>query len=106
MNERAKARNESFFREVNDRIEGVSETVPSREPTMEFLCECDDLSCQQTLNVTRAEYERVRSDPTHFLVRPDHVDGRIEHVVLVTDRFSVVEKEGLAAAEAELDAER
>lgn len=105
MNERAKARNESFFREVNDRIEAVSETIPAREPTMEFLCECDDLQCQETLRVTRAEYESVRAEPTHFIVRPDHVDGGIEHVVRATDRFSVVEKEGVAAVEAELDAE-
>jgi hypothetical protein len=105
MNERAKARNESFFREVNDRIEAVSETIPAREPTMEFLCECDDLQCQETLRVTRAEYENVRAEPTHFIVRPDHVDGRIEHVVRATDRFSVVEKDGVAAVEAELDAE-
>jgi len=105
MNERAKARNESFFREVNDRIEAVSETIPAREPTMEFLCECDDLQCQETLRVTRAEYESVRAEPTHFIVRPDHVDGGIEHVVRATDRFSVVEKDGVAAVEAELDAE-
>jgi len=105
MNERAKARNESFFREVNDRIEAVSETIPAREPTMEFLCECDDLQCQETLRVTRAEYENVRAEPTHFIVRPDHVDGRIEHVVRATDRLSVVEKDGVAAVEAELDAE-
>lgn len=105
MNERAKARNESFFREVNDRIEAVSETIPAREPTMEFLCECDDLQCQETLRVTRAEYESVRAEPTHFIVRPDHVDGQIEHVVRATDRFSVVEKEGVAAVDADLDAD-
>jgi len=105
MNERAKARNESFFRDVNERIEGVSDTIPAREPTMEFLCECDDLHCQEKLSITRAEYESARADPTHFVVLPAHVDRRIEHVVLATDRFSVVEKEGIAAAEAELDAE-
>jgi hypothetical protein len=101
----AKARNESFFREVNERIEDVSESLPAREPTMEFLCECDDLQCHEMLSVTRAEYEGVRAEPTHFLVRADHVDPAIEHVVQTTDRFVVVEKEGEAAREAEADAE-
>jgi hypothetical protein len=103
MNERAKARNESFFREVNERIEAVSETIPAREPTMDFLCECDDLQCQELVTLSRAEYETARTDPTHFLVRPDHVDDGIEHVVVTTDRFAIVEKEGTAAAEAKAD---
>lgn len=105
MSDDAKARNESFFREVNERIEDVSETLPAREPTMEFLCECDDLQCHEMLSVTRAEYETVRADPTHFLVRGDHVDPAIEHVVHSTERFAVVEKEGEAARQAEADAE-
>jgi 5-bromo-4-chloroindolyl phosphate hydrolysis protein len=72
---------------------------------MDFLCECDDLQCQELVTLSRAEYETARTDPTHFLVRPDHVDERIEHVVRTTDRFAIVEKEGTAAAEAEADAD-
>jgi hypothetical protein len=105
VSEDAKARNESFFREVNERIEHVSAAMPAREPTMEFLCECDDLQCHEMLSVTRAEYETVRADTTHFLVHAEHVDPAIEHVVHTTERFVVVEKEGEAAHEARADAE-
>lgn len=97
----ARARNEELFRQVNERIEDASHTVPTTEPTMRFLCECDDLECHGTVDVTRAEYESVRAEPTHFIVLPEHVDPEIEHVVLADDRFRVVEKEGAAARDAE-----
>jgi hypothetical protein len=100
MDNAARARNETFFREVNDQIEAVSQTIPETEPTMEFLCECDDLGCQAKVEATRAEYEALRAEPTHFVVLPDHVDPEVEHVVFTNERFLVVEKEGAPAKEA------
>jgi hypothetical protein len=97
----AKDKNEDLFREVNERIEDVSLTIPHTERTVDFLCECDDAECHETINATRDEYETVRAEPTHFLVRGDHVDPSIEHVVDSNERFVVVEKEGLAAKRAE-----
>lgn len=101
MADDARARNEAFFREVNEQIEGASQTIPATELTMEFLCECDDLACQAKLQVTRAEYEAVRAEPTHFIVDPGHPDPSVEHVVLTNERFLVVEKEGAPAKAAE-----
>ena len=101
MNLDAKARNEEFFRLVNEEIDAVSETVPATEPTMRFLCECDDLGCQGKVELTRAEYESVRAVPTHFIVLPHHVDPEVEHSISSNDRFAVVEKEGEAARDAE-----
>jgi hypothetical protein len=75
--------------------------IPHAERTLDFLCECDDAECHETINATRDEYETVRAEPTHFLVRGDHVDPSIEHVVDSNERFSVVEKEGSAANRAE-----
>ena len=97
----AKDKNEDLFREVNERIEDVSQTIPRAEQTVEFLCECDDAECHETVTATRGEYEAVRAEPTHFLVLADHVDPSIEHVVDSNERFSIVEKEGAAARRAE-----
>jgi hypothetical protein len=97
----AKDKNEDLFREVNERIEDVSLTIPHAERTLDFLCECDDAECHETINATRGEYETVRAEPTHFLVRSDHVDPSIEHVIDSNERFSIVEKEGAAAKRAE-----
>ena len=97
----AAAKNEALFRNVNEKIEAISQDVPTNDATMQFLCECDALACHEKVNATRAEYESVRAVPTHFIVISHHVDHRVEHVVGTTDRFVVVEKEGAAARRAE-----
>jgi hypothetical protein len=98
---KALAKNEELFRNVNERIEEVSAGVPRAEPLLEFLCECDRQGCDERFQAARDEYERVRAEPTHFIVRPGHEDPRVERVVSVTDRFVVVEKQGQAATDAE-----
>ena len=101
MKDEAKAKNEEFFRKVNEEIEAISQTIPATAPAMDFLCECDDVECHGKVNATRSEYESVRAEPTHFMVLPGHVDPRVERVVSSNDRFIVVEKEGVAARDAE-----
>jgi hypothetical protein len=101
MRGEAQAKNEELFRRVNERIEAVSQTVALDDETMEVLCECDQPDCYEKVQATRAEYESVRSDPTHFIVLPDHQDESVEHAVFSNERFLVVEKEGKAALDAE-----
>lgn len=96
----ALASNEELFRNVNERIEDVSATVPRDDGHMEFLCECDRVGCYERVKATRAEYEAVRAVATHFIVLPGHEDRRIERVSSSTDRFFVVEKQGAAAKDA------
>jgi hypothetical protein len=82
------ARNETIFREVNERIE---ELTPSADP-LDILCECGNPDCKEPLKVPVGEYERVREEPTHFLVAPGHAIATIEKVVASTDTFEVVRK--------------
>jgi hypothetical protein len=89
------AKNETLFREVNERIRDVTRY----EGEVEFLCECGDPTCAEPVVMSVPEYERVRADATHFLVVPGHVVPDVERVVGGTDRFTVVEKrEGEPAA--------
>ena len=101
MGSEAAARNEALFRRVNEQIEAVSQTISTTDPTMDFLCECDDVTCRKTVNASRAEYESVRAVPTHFIVPPDHADRGVERVIVSNTRFLVVEKRGAAARLAE-----
>jgi hypothetical protein len=101
MGRDAAARNEALFRRVNEEIEAVSQTISTTDPTMDFLCECDDVECRKTVNASRAEYESVRAMPTHFIVLPGHADRGIERVIASNERFLVVEKEGAPARLAE-----
>jgi hypothetical protein len=97
----ARERNEALFREVNERIEAISQTVPPEEKLVEFLCECDNKDCAGKISATRSEYEAVRGIATLFIVLPGHEDPEIENVVQQNDRFLAVEKQGRAAHEAE-----
>jgi len=100
MRERSKARNEELFRNVNEQIEALSQTVERDDPLMEYLCECDRQDCYEKVKATRAEYESVRSDPTHFIVSLGHQDPSMERVFASNDRFLIVEKLGAAAGDA------
>jgi hypothetical protein len=85
------AKNEALFRQVNERIEEVNESLDAEEPS-DFLCECGDENCTSPVSLTLAEYEQVRSNPTHFIIAPGHEVVDVERVIARTERFSVVEK--------------
>src|SRR5256714_12081918 len=91
------ARNESLFREVNDRIEELSENVEAQGIApegglVEFHCECGRDGCTERVRMTVAEYEHVRTDNDRFLVVPGHETPEMESVVESSDRFVVVDK--------------
>jgi hypothetical protein len=91
------ARNEAFFRAVNEGIAEASERFESEEA--EFLCECGDPDCTHRIEVPLSEYERVRDHPTRFLIRHGHVAPEVEEVVARRRRYAIVEKvDELAAA--------
>lgn len=82
------ARNQSLFREVNERIEmmiGDNETV-------EFVCECSDTDCVSTVELKVDAYERIRSKSTWFFVKAGHDIPEIERVVSQSNGYAVVEK--------------
>jgi hypothetical protein len=91
------ARNEALFREVNERIRDVNEEAPPASET-DYVCECGDPGCAEPVSLTEVEYEEVRADATHFVVRPGHVVPDVEVVVARNDRFAVVRKNEPKAA--------
>jgi hypothetical protein len=85
------AENEALFRQVNERIEEVNESLDAAEPA-DFLCECGDENCTSPVSLTLAEYEQVRKNPTHFITTLGHEVVDVERVIARNDRFAVVEK--------------
>jgi hypothetical protein len=65
----SQAKNEELFRNVNERIESLSQTVASNDEAMEYPCECDRPGCYERVKASREEYESVRAEPTHVIVR-------------------------------------
>jgi hypothetical protein len=93
------AANESLFREVNERLEGLGRSFSIVAEKAEFVCECGDPACVDRISLSLDEYERVRREPTHFIVVPTHVDHEIEVVVREDERHAVVEKRDPEAVE-------
>ena len=87
------ARNQALCREVNERIESISETAGE----LQLLCECADLDCTETMTMSVAEYERIRGSAVRFPVIPGHQLSEIENVVEENERYAVVQKRGKAA---------
>jgi hypothetical protein len=93
-------RNESLFREVNERIAEVNQTFHV-EGRSEFLCECSREECKEPVSISLDEYEGIRRESTRFFVLPGHEDLSVERVIERTERYVVIEKIGDAAEEAE-----
>ena len=91
--ERASARNEALWREVNDRIEELDEELRILpDDLLEFHCECGNAECEARISMTPDEYREVRRQRDTFALAIDHEDDVIEHVVKRTERFIVVDK--------------
>lgn len=92
--ERRAAKNQSLFREVNERIEPLNQSFSPSNRLNEFLCECANETCSEHVSMTVEEYEAVRASSEQFAVMPDdaHVWPDVERVVDRHDRYWVVEK--------------
>ena len=93
------ARNQTLFRQVNERIEALNESFGLVLPIGEWVCECANTECTKLIELTVAEYEAVRGEATHFAVHPsdEHVWPDVEWVIERNDRYWVVEKLGESA---------
>jgi hypothetical protein len=90
------ARNETLFREFNERVEDMAESFDLHGEgdamRIAFVCECGNLDCLERLELTRTAYEELRSDPRRFVVVPGHEDMKIARAVGHGDGYLVVEK--------------
>jgi hypothetical protein len=90
--------NEVVFREVNERLRELGEGFSLVTDQAEFVCECRDASCVQRIAMPLAEYERVRSKPTWFVVVRGHEMPEYEQVVSENETYAIVEKLAADAA--------
>jgi len=87
------ARNESRFREINERVEhDLGPIVDAQDELLAFVCECARRSCTESVELSVAEYEAVRTDSTRFMVVAGHEIDDVEDVVERHDRYLVIQK--------------
>jgi hypothetical protein len=82
-------------RRVNEAIERGAQGTGAAV----FVCECGNLGCSETVELTTAAYEDVRSGFERFLVIPGHQIEEIEDVVERHEDYLVVAKRDDTAAE-------
>jgi hypothetical protein len=101
VDERARriGRNEALFREVNERIERVTQSLQVASETISILCECGDQTCAAQIEVSIPEYERIRKESTLFFVCSGHEQPDVEEIVEQQPGFDVVRKKEGPAAE-------
>lgn len=75
--ERRRGMNEAIFREVNERIAGLSKRFRrSEDEPLDLVCECRKATYAQRIEMSRTEYEALRAQATHFAVYPGHADPK------------------------------
>lgn len=93
------ARNNSSFRDANERIEeaAVEQGLQDGRP-IPFICECSDPRCTTVISLTLAEYRRVRRNPRWFAHAVGHEEAIAGTLLPVErhDRYVLVEKIGEA----------
>jgi hypothetical protein len=95
------AANQNVFRDVNERVVEAHRVMDisdsDRDRMIEVFCECGQTGCVERIELTRGEYERVRADPTQFVIAPGHETTLVEQLVEQTARYMIVQNEGRAA---------
>jgi hypothetical protein len=92
------AKNQSLYREVNERIKNLGHSISHAK----FVCECARPDCSETIEMSLEEYEEIRCIPHHFLViaGQDHFFPDVERIFETHPGYWVVEKFGQSAVEA------
>jgi anti-sigma B factor antagonist len=96
------ARSQALFREVNERIEQIAANFGATGQN-QLICECGNPECTQQIELTAAEYERVRAHASRFMVALNHENPETESIVEQNERFAVVETFAGASARIALE---
>jgi hypothetical protein len=87
------AETQSVFREVNERIKELDETLGGRTRAS-WVCECEDGTCIDSIGISAPEYERLRAHGNRFAVKPGHENLEVEDVTERYGEYVVVAKRG------------
>jgi hypothetical protein len=91
------AKNQSLFREVNERIKRGAGAVFSTA----FVCECLQEECDARVTLPLEDYEQLRASSNSFFVLHGHAYAEIEETVETRGEYLVVKKLGVGAEVAE-----
>ena len=86
------AHNEAIFRVGNERMNEWEER--HEDGRLErYLCECANAECSDKIELTKSQYEYVRSESRWFVVKPGHETPDVETVIDRHDGWYLIEKD-------------
>lgn len=86
------AKNEAFFRRVNEAIARSADPLYAPDEQISFVCECGHADCDEPITLARSEYESVRRASSTFSIAPGHSIEGAEIVIERHPNFWVVRK--------------
>lgn len=94
FSQRRRVENEVMFKQENERIKQVAESVTVRTSALPipFYCECANLNCSKIINLTSEDFEAFHDDPDWYTILPGHEQLDIEKVIKNNDGFLVIKK--------------
>ena len=84
------ARNQALFREVNERLLELTEGF--QDGSMQFVCECSNEDCTQTVTMNHDDYESVRAHSTFFVITSGHEILEVEKIIDRRNGWTIVQK--------------
>jgi hypothetical protein len=96
---------QNHYRQINEHLverhnscASAVEARPKAGETLELFCECgQQMPCGGRFTVSRTTYERVRADPTTFILVPGHGAAALEETIERGDGFLVARRFGRPA---------
>jgi hypothetical protein len=86
-----------LFRRINEQVQKLDDhRGRGNGDAIRVICECGTESCIEQIDMTLAEYQRIRADRELFVILPEHDALGVHEVGLGCDRYSVVRARGAA----------
>ncbi|HJP59931.1 MAG TPA: hypothetical protein VJ865_08020 [Gemmatimonadaceae bacterium] len=91
------ARQQSLFREVNERIDELAERLLIDDSEPLYVCECMDTDCCEMIKMPSHEYRQIRLNGNLFIIAPGHEQLDVDEIVDQDRRWLIVRKRGVGA---------
>jgi 8-oxo-dGTP diphosphatase len=97
-------RNELLIQQDNARIKNLAEVLldakSQKELPLSLECECSDLNCHQSIEISAADYSKIYNHSAWFALFPGHENLDIEQIIFDTkstqdSKYIIVEKKAI-----------
>lgn len=85
-----------LFREVNEQIRSLNNSLGVVQESYVVLCECDEPECVKGFEVTAHLHAEIAASDGRYLVTPGH-EHPADSVVDRSEQYVIVDDRGLAA---------